>query len=242
VEEAAHGVLSYESIGLLAPASLAALQSLVAPNAWPDVASAFWNAWESAGRPRAGAWFVDPQSSSAPAFWPHVPVEVLLVLLGDSRPKRLPYALFTDAHWAAWASIAAVPTEASDADAWRHVPRHVAETLLERGVSSSSLASNALWSRFGDVLASCAMREFETGHAERALATLEAAPDARSEELLELLRARLRPLDLPPEALERLRRWLYTRVSRRSPGFARAYRMLSEIETKLTELQRLAHG
>lgn len=236
-EEAAHGVLSYDSIAALRSSSLDALRAIVGPDdAWPVVAAAFWSAWEQAGQPKTGAWFVAAESPVARHFWPHIPGELLLELLRDPRPKRLPYEHFGEAQWTAWTSFASEAGSALSGEALLRVPKASAEQLLERGLSATALVSPTLWSRFGDLLISHAARQLAEGLTHRALETLEAAPDDRSEDALELLRSRVRPLDLAPDQLERVRRFLYVRVGRRCRGFERAYRMLSEIEAALSEL------
>lgn len=235
-EEAAHGVLSYDSVSALAPICFDALRALVASDDWTAVAVAFWRCWEQAGKPRAGAWFVDPEGPAARHFWPHLPADLLLALLADPRPKRLRYELFGEEQWRAWTSFAVGAAGALPDAAFLHMPQSQVERLLERGVGAATLASPALWSRFGALLLARAAGGFARGSAADGLTILEAAPDDRSEEALELLASEVRPLDLAPDNLERLRRFLHTRVAHRCRGFERAYRMLSEIEAALSEL------
>jgi hypothetical protein len=242
IEEATHGVLEYTSLSrLTSPHAFAALLDRARDgDRWPDIASAAWKSWDAAGRLGDGAWFVDPTGPAAPHFWPHLPRDLLLRLLADDRPTAVPYALLGEGHWTALVEFAsASPSLARDEKLWEHAPGSFAELLLDvtdvEALPRSALA--VLWRRFATNLGARARRLLVEREVGQAMWLVETAPDEHAGDLLELFESFVRPLDLKQQLLLRLRRWLHGVVRRRSPGWRRAYAILSRIERGLEALQ-----
>jgi len=151
LDEVVHGVLTFATVQGIADDELGlpALQALAKERAVPfaDVARAIWEAWDDAQRPSDGAAFLAPDSPVAAWFWPHVPSELLEVLLCDVRATHIPYELFAPEQWQAFLSaLETAPARAEDARAFELAPSAVVEEAWSRGVESRTLFAS-VWQR-----------------------------------------------------------------------------------------------
>ena len=159
LDEVLHGVLTWPTIAGITDSELGlpALQALATERGLPfsTVASAIWEAWDDAHRPAKGAEFLAPDSAVSTWFWPHIPSELLEVLLCDARATDIPYRLEAP-HWQAFLSaLDTAPARAEDARAFVLAPDRVLEEALHRGIESRALFA-CVWRRMPERAASVA--------------------------------------------------------------------------------------
>src|SRR5450432_6966 len=239
LDEVLHGVLSWSSVAGIADAELGlpALRALAEERGVPfaSVASAIWEAWDDALRPSDGAAFLAPDSAVASWFWPNIPSDLLEVLLCDARATNIPYETFEAAHWQAFlTALDTAPARAEDARAFALAPAAVLDEALSRGLESRALFSS-LWQRAPERAASELLRALDapgTDELSRLTELLNAAPPAGRSTLFESF-SRPGVPNLGREKLAAVRRFLHEHIRTRKPGYAEAYKRLSELERKL---------
>ncbi|HEY2406218.1 MAG TPA: hypothetical protein VGI10_09455 [Polyangiaceae bacterium] len=238
VEEAVHGVLSWETVcGIHEPPSaLAGLFSLVENGDFSrsELARAIWNAWDAAGRPSAGAAFLLPEADARAWFWPHIPGELLSALLADARAVA-PYDLFGDEQWQAFASaLERGQISQVDSAALAVLSGALLEQVFERTPATPELFAE-LWRRaperaLGETARELAERVDEPARLELLLTC---APSASLPALVALCDERANLHDLPKHKLLVLRHFLHGLLRERRPGYRAAFERLRQIDADL---------
>src|SRR5450432_2020490 len=239
LDEVQHGVLSWPTVAGIADAELGlpALRALAEERGVPfaSVASAIWEAWDDALRPSDGAAFLAPDSAVASWFWPHIPSDLLEVLLCDARATNIPYETFQAAHWQAFlTALDTAPARAEDTRAFALAPDAVLEEALSRGLESRALFGG-LWQRAPERAASELIRALdapENNELGRLTALLNAAPKAALSGIFESFSRPSVP-NLGREKLAAVRRFLHEHIRGRRPGYVEGYKRLSELERRL---------
>ena len=214
-----------------------ALQALARERAVPfaTVASAIWEAWDDAQRPSDGAAFLAPEASTSTLFWPHIPSELLEVLLCDARATEIPYQTFDVDHWQAFlTALGTAPARAEDARAFALAPDPVLEEAMRRGVESRALFAS-VWQRAPERAESELVRALNTPEDDdlpRLSLLLEAAPPAQLSRVFEAF-SRPDMANLGREKLAAVRRFLHHYIRARKTGYVEAYARLSELERQL---------
>jgi len=240
LDEVLHGVLTWSTVAGIDSSELGllALHSLATARAIPfaTVAAAIWNAWDDAHRPSDGAQFLAPDAPLRAWFWPHIPDDLLEVLLCDARADNIPYEAFGEAQWRAFlAALDVAETRASDATAFACAPESVLSEALARGIDSPALLTN-VWRRAPARAINELVRSFEAegdSDAPRLRALLESAQDPHFDDLFELFSRQLRLSNLARSKLEIVRHFLHDHVRNRRPRYESAYARLSDIERQL---------
>ncbi len=239
LDEVVHGVLTWSTVAGITDSELGlpALQALAQERALPfaTVASAIWEAWDDAHRPSDGAAFLAPDALVSSLFWPHIPSDLLEVLLSDARATNIPYEAFELSQWQAFlTALSIAPARADDVRAFAAAPVAVLEEALERGLDSQALFAS-VWQRMPERAASELLRAFrspENSDTARLSDLLRAAPPAQLSRVFE---AFLAPsvANLGREKLGAVRHFLHDYVRARKAGFVEAYARLSELERQL---------
>ncbi len=239
LDEVVHGVLTWSTVAGIADNELGlpALQALAEGRAVPfsTVASAIWEAWDDAQRPSDGADFLAPDASVSNLFWPHIPSELLEVLLCDARATNIPYQWFELNHWQAFlTALGMAPARADDARAFAAAPITVLEEALGRGVASRALFAS-VWQRMPERAENELVRAFrspEETETARLSDLLGAAPPAQLSRVFEAFSGPS-VANLGREKLATVRHFLHEYIRARKAGFASAYARLSELERQL---------
>jgi hypothetical protein len=244
LDEVEHGVLTFATLergdasaDWLEPAlSLADARGL----SRGELARAVWAAWEHAGRPD-GAAFLAPEAREHALFWAHVPAALLTHLLFDVRRRNVPYAVFGDEQWQAFArALERFPDLVGDDAAWAAMPlERVAELLVQPlEWSRAGDSVRVLWQRFPELLANAVRRQLGAGayaDSDALGALLAAAPSSTASELLDQLGERTS--GLAPPALSAMRQLLRRLVGERGPDWREAYRTLARLERELSRVR-----
>jgi hypothetical protein len=239
LDEVVHGVLSWSTVAGITDSELGlpALRALARERAVPfaAVASAIWEAWDDAQRPSEGAAFLAPDASASTLFWPHIPSELLEVLLCDARATEIPYQTFDVDHWQAFlTALGTAPARAEDARAFALAPDPVLEEAMRRGVESRALFAS-VWQRAPERAESELVRALNTPEDDdlpRLSLLLEAAPPAQLSRVFEAF-SRPDMANLGREKLAAVRRFLHHYIRARKTGYVEAYARLSELERQL---------
>ncbi len=240
LDEVLHGVLSWPTVAGIADNELGlpALQALAVERGLPFsvVAQAIWEAWDDAQRPSNGASFLAPDSAHSGWFWPHIPADLLQPLLCDARAQHIPYESFGEAQWQAFlGAIEIAPARAEDERAFALAPEAVLDEAMSRGIESAALFRSA-WQRAPERASSEVLRALDSTNPEHVpwlQALLSATPSAQFSRLSLILERR--PIaNLERDRLSVVRRFLHGYIRARQPGYADAYRHLSDIERQLS--------
>jgi hypothetical protein len=239
LDEVVHGVLAWPTVAGLADDELGlpALQALARERSVPfaNVASAIWEAWDDAQRPSDGAVFLAPDSAVSSWFWPHIPAELLEVLLCDARATDIPYQSFEAVHWQAFlTALQTAPARADDERAFALAPESVLEQALRQGVESRALFIS-VWQRLPELAASELQRALDAPENEeitRLGELLTAAPAAHLARVFETF-SRPSVANLGREKLSSVLRFLHGYIRARKAGYVQAYARLSELERRL---------
>jgi hypothetical protein len=244
LDEVAHGVLTFATLERGDPSA-----AWLEPTLWladerglsrGELARAAWAAWEQAGRP-AEAAFLAPDAREHRLFWAHVPGALLEHLLFDVRRRNVPYDVFGDEQWQAFArALERFPDLVGDEAAWTAMPlEHIGELLslpLEWARAGDSV--RVLWRRFPELLVSAVRRQLGAGayaDSDALGALLAAAPSSVASELLGQLGERT--AGLSPPALSAMRQLLRRLVNERGPDWREAYRTLARLERELERVR-----
>jgi hypothetical protein len=243
LDEVEHGVLAFESVQRLSTQldDLAPLLALANERRVPEreLARAVWSAWQQAERPE-GVPFLAPDAPHHTLFWAHVPGALLENLLLDARRRQVPYAVFGDEQWDAYArALARAPELATDSAAWQTMPFDVVTRVLALPLDWAQSADSIaiLWQRFPELLAAASQRELKAkGEADPDVlaALLGAAPDAFAAPLLDEVEQQA--MTLSPAARPAVRLWLRRIIARRVPGYRDAYHALAALERSTKRL------
>jgi hypothetical protein len=239
LDEVMHGVLVWSTVAGITDTELGlpALQALAAERDVPfaAVANAIWEAWDDAQRPSDEAAFLAPDSAVSSWFWPHIPTDLLQVLLCDARATNIPYETFARPEWQAFlTALETAPARAEDARAFALAPDSVLEEALGRGLESRALFAS-VWQRMPARAESELIRALdapEDRDGARLVEWLRAAPATHLSRIFESL-SRPSIANLGREKLGAVRRFLHQYVRARKPGYAAAYARLSELERQL---------
>lgn len=243
VEEVIHEVLTFDTVRGLAdiPGAVHALK-IIADERNVNVASvieAIFRTWDRAGRPARGAGFLAAESGHAQTFWSHFPVDLMPHLLAEA-PAPIPIWHFGAEQWHAFVQLLKPSGQvAASAEVFRSMPEPIAKQLLSgSGLSACEPAHMAiLWHRFSKLLNGTLTRCLKQSRIEDTLLLIEAAPPQTFSDHAELLQGRVRLLDLSPDHLDRVRRWLYRGILERWPGWRSAYDLYHRIEEHVQPLR-----
>ena len=120
---------------------------------------------------------------------------------------------------------------------WRVMPREVARECIERtNVAAHCAAAAELWQRFPELVLERMQQDLALGNVTGALLWADSAPLGQTRDLLDLLRERLRILELGRAPMDQLRRWLLKRTAARTSGWREAYAFLCAVEEALAPL------
>jgi hypothetical protein len=239
LDEVMHGVLSWSTVAGITDSvlGLPALQALAGDRGVPfaSVASAIWQAWDDAQRPRLGADFLASDAVHSARFWPHIPADILQGLLCDAQTRNVPYESFGEAQWRAFiAALDTAPARAEDARAFPLSPDFVLTEALKRGIESPALFKS-LWQRDPDRAAAEVAHALESDDRElgRLSGLLAATPPAQFPRISELF-SRPSLVNLERTKLGVVRRFLHDQIRLRKAGYVEAYARLSAIERLLS--------
>ena len=241
LDEVQHGVLSYDSLARAEAEAdwLPALLSLADARgvARGDVARAIWVAWEEAQRP-SGASYLAPDSVENAWFWSHVPGTLLENWLVDARGRHVPYSVFGDEQWEAFArGLARAPALVGETEAWRVMPSDYVTRLLQWPLEweRAEPAVRVLWQRFPELLHGTLERLLSLGvRAETsALTTLLTTAPREVSTKLELNWDNPATKSFAPPVLAALRGLWRRLVAERAPDWRAAYSNLARLEREL---------
>ena len=237
LEEAEHGVLAFEGVERLYRelAGLTPLLELARERHVPrnEVARAIWSAWDQAERPDS-APFLAPGAAEHALFWSSIPAALLENLLIDARRGRIPYAVFGDEQWDAYArALERAPELVTESEAWRAMPAALVTRVLALPLAWQRAPEPLaiLWQRFPELLGAATERQLRAkteADPDVLAALLSSAPDERAGTLLDELEERSATLSAAARTAVRL--WLHGVIARRSARFREAYRALARLE------------
>lgn len=247
LDEIEHEVLDFDSVKHLdaLPGGIGTLKALAEQRGmpWSKVGQAVWHAWNQAARPETGAAFLAPEHAGADLLWSTIPQSLLEELLTDARASGVPFSAFGAEQWSAFLHVAERLDAAVEREwftrvfPWRVMPREVARECIERtNVAAHCAAAAELWQRFPELVLERMQQDLALGNVTGALLWADSAPLGQTRDLLDLLRERLRILELGRAPMDQLRRWLLKRTAARTSGWREAYAFLCAVEEALAPL------
>jgi hypothetical protein len=218
--------------------------------AWSRMAHAIWKTWQSRGCPADQDRLLSPGAVAAPAFWPHLPPEVLgTAWVRWISASTWPFTSFAAGQWSAFANYFGDRWRRAPASGvWRAAFEHMDLANVERALERGRLLHApepevrpllaSIWRRFPAWLV-CKLGERAASGDEAAVThLLETAPAAADDEIVRTLAEELCRRSTQKPVIDSARSFLFAKVAARRGDWRSAYALLVDLEARLARAER----